>query len=69
MSDPGQHSSSGSIEVIERLFADYITDPESVSVQWRNYFDSLPADPDALQSALERVATVRTGRLARPSAG
>ena len=56
MPDPGQQSSSVEIEVIEQLFADYITDPESVPVQWRNYFDSLPADPDALQAALERVA-------------
>ena len=57
MSKPSQGSSPIDIEVVEGLFADYITDPASVSAQWRNFFDSLQADPDALQAALDQVAS------------
>ena len=57
MSNPSQGSSPIDIEVVEGLFADYITDPASVSAQWRNFFDSLQADPDALQAALDQVAS------------
>ncbi len=55
MSDSVHRSSPIDIEVVEGLFADYITDPASVPVEWRKYFDSLPADPDALQAALVQV--------------
>ena len=52
MSDPGQRSAPIDIEVVEGLFADYITDPASVSAQKRNYFDSLPADPQVMEAKL-----------------
>ncbi len=52
MSYPGQRSAPIDIEVVEGLFADYITDPASVSAQKRNYFDSLPADPQVMEAKL-----------------
>ena len=52
MSDPGQRSAPIDIEVVEGLFTDYITDPASVSAQRRNYFDSLPADPQVMEAKL-----------------
>ena len=59
MPDPAPRSSPDGpvdIDVVEGLFADYISDPASVPAQWRACFDALPADPDAVQAALAQVA-------------
>ena len=60
MPDPAPRSSPDGpvdIDVVEGLFADYITDPASVPARWRACFDALPADPDAVQAALAQVAS------------
>jgi 2-oxoglutarate dehydrogenase E1 component len=52
------HLSGGNAPYIEELFEAYLSDPNSVPEQWRNYFDALPKVDDVVVPDVSH-ATVR----------
>ena len=36
------HLSGGNLVYVEQLYDSYLTDPNSISEEWRSYFDQLP---------------------------
>ena len=51
--------SGGNAPYVEALFEDYLSNPQSVSEEWRSFFDSLPrvnaSAPDQVHSAIKDV--------------
>ena len=55
MSDIGEYPGELNLAFVEDLYADYLRDPESVSLEWRGYFDSLGPRPSPPPRIPERA--------------
>lgn len=44
------HLSGSNAEYVEELYENYLSDPDSIPQQWRDFFDSLPAATDDAQA-------------------
>ena len=41
------HSSGSNTAYLESLYEQYLADPNSVTAEWKSYFDALPGERDA----------------------
>jgi 2-oxoglutarate dehydrogenase E1 component len=49
------HISGGNASYVEQLYDQYLQDPELVSAEWREYFDSLPDISDSQQADISHL--------------
>ena len=62
------HVSGGNVHYVEALYEQYLADPDSVSDEWRSYFDQLPrvaSDTHALHDVPHSVLRDRFARISK----
>ncbi|MFC6591982.1 hypothetical protein ACFP81_08175 [Deinococcus lacus] len=67
MTDPQTMMSGGNAAFIEGLYEDYLSDPQSVEAEWRQYFDGLRAGTQEARHSAIQQAFYELGRRRTPA--
>ena len=62
MSDQTGWPSDANLAFAESLYADYLRDPDSVTAEWRAYFEQFPGGPESFNGVPSGVADAKSAR-------